>query len=105
MGIVKSCPRGEFSIGAKVAAVMGGLDRAINSSYAEYARALASNGVLIESDLPGAEPWAIPETYATAWTCQLGPTSKPKMRERGPMPLNGCATLARPANKCFTSMM
>ena len=56
MGIVKSCPRGEFSIGAKVAAVMGGLDRAINSSYAEYARALASNGVLIELDLPGAEP-------------------------------------------------
>jgi hypothetical protein len=31
---------------------MGGLDRRINSGYAEYTRALVSNVVLIESDLP-----------------------------------------------------
>src|SRR5882757_2608546 len=69
VGIVKSCPGGEFPIGAKVAALMGGLGRTINGSYAEYTRAPASNVALIESDLPWAELAAIPETYATAWTC------------------------------------
>jgi NADPH:quinone reductase-like Zn-dependent oxidoreductase len=69
VGLVKSCPGGEFSIGAKVAALMGGLGRTINGSYAQYTRAPASNVALIESDLPWAELAAIPETYATAWTC------------------------------------
>jgi NADPH:quinone reductase len=69
VGVVKSCPGGEFPVGAKVAALMGGLGRTINGSYAEYTRAPASNVALIESDLPWAELAAIPETYATAWTC------------------------------------
>src|SRR5258705_13360113 len=78
VGLVKSCPGGEFPIGAKVAALMGGLGRPINGSYAEYTRAPVSNGALIESELPWAELAAIPETYATAWTClfrnlELGP--------------------------------
>ncbi len=66
---MKSCPGGEFPVGAKVAALMGGLGRTINGSYAEYTRAPVSNVALIESDLPWAELAAIPETYATAWTC------------------------------------
>jgi NADPH:quinone reductase len=69
VGLVKSCPGGEFPIGAKVAAMMGGLGRTINGSYAEYTRAPVSNVALIESDLPWADLAAIPETYATAWTC------------------------------------
>jgi NADPH:quinone reductase len=69
VGLVKSCPSGEFPVGAKVAALMGGLGRTINGSYAEYTRAPASNVALIEADLPWAELAAIPETYATAWTC------------------------------------
>jgi NADPH:quinone reductase-like Zn-dependent oxidoreductase len=69
VGRVKSCPGGEFLVGAKVAALMGGLGRTINGSYAEYTRAPASNVALIESDLPWPELAAIPETYATAWTC------------------------------------
>ena len=69
VGMVKACPGGEFPVGAKVAALMGGLGRTINGSYAEYTRAPASNVALIESDLPWAELAAIPETYATAWTC------------------------------------
>jgi NADPH2:quinone reductase len=69
VGLVKSCPSGEFPVGAKVAALMGGLGRTINGSYAEYTRAPATNVALIESDLPWAELAAIPETYATAWTC------------------------------------
>jgi NADPH2:quinone reductase len=69
VGVVKSCPGGEFPVGAKVAALMGGLGRTINGSYAEYTRAPVANVALIESDLPWAELAAIPETYATAWTC------------------------------------
>src|SRR5215813_7754970 len=69
VGLVKSCPGGEFPVGAKVAALMGGLGRTINGSYAEYTRAPVSNVAPIESDLPWAELAAIPETYATAWTC------------------------------------
>jgi len=48
---------------------MGGLGRTINGSYSEYQRAPVSNVALIEADLPWAELAAIPETYATAWTC------------------------------------
>jgi NADPH:quinone reductase-like Zn-dependent oxidoreductase len=69
VGIVTSCPGGEFPIGAKVAALMGGLGRTINGSYAEYTSAPVSNVALIDADLPWAELAAIPETYATAWTC------------------------------------
>lgn len=68
VGIVKSCPGGEFPVGAKVAALMGGLGRTINGSYAEYTRAPVTNVALIESDLPWEVLAAIPETYATAWT-------------------------------------
>src|SRR6516165_5582212 len=69
VGLVKSCPGAEFPIGVKVAALMGGLGRTINGSYAEYTRAPASNVALIESDLSWAELAALPETFATAWTC------------------------------------
>ena len=69
VGIVKSCPGGEFPVGAKVAALMGGLGRTINGSYAEYTSAPVSNVALIEAELPWAELAAIPETFATAWTC------------------------------------
>ena len=69
VGIVKSCPGGEFPVGAKVAALMGGLGRTINGSYAQYTSAPVSNVALIEADLPWDELAAIPETYATAWTC------------------------------------
>ncbi len=69
VGLVESCPGGEFPVGAKVAALMGGLGRTINGSYAEYTRAPASNVALIEADLSWAELAALPETYATAWTC------------------------------------
>ncbi|OBJ75155.1 zinc-binding alcohol dehydrogenase family protein [Mycobacterium colombiense] len=69
VGIVDSCPGGEFPVGAKVAALMGGLGRTINGSYAEYTRVRAANVALIESDLPWSQLAALPETYAVAWTC------------------------------------
>jgi NADPH:quinone reductase len=69
VGIVDSCPGGEFAVGAKVAALMGGLGRTINGSYAEYTRVRAANVTLVESDLPWSQLAALPETYATSWTC------------------------------------
>jgi NADPH:quinone reductase len=69
VGIVDSCPRGEFPVGAKVAALMGGLGRTINGSYAEYTRVRAANVTLVESDLPWSQLAALPVTYATSWTC------------------------------------
>jgi NADPH:quinone reductase len=69
VGIVDSCPGGEFPVGAKVAALMGGLGRSINGSYAEYTRVRAANVAAIESDLPWSDLAALPETYAVAWTC------------------------------------
>jgi NADPH:quinone reductase-like Zn-dependent oxidoreductase len=69
VGIVKACPGGEFPVGSKVAALMGGLGRTINGSYAEVTRAPVTNVAPIESSLPWEELAAIPESYATAWTC------------------------------------
>ena len=69
VGVVKSCPSDEFAVGSKVAALMGGLGRTINGSYAEYTRANVSGTVQIESSLPWEELAALPESYATAWTC------------------------------------
>jgi NADPH2:quinone reductase len=69
VGVVQSCPGGEFAVGTKVAALMGGLGRTIDGSYAEYTRAPVSNVAAIESDLPWEDLAAIPESYATAWTC------------------------------------
>lgn len=69
VGVVDSCPGGEFPVGAKVAALMGGLGRTINGSYAQYTRVRAANVALIESDLPWADLAALPESYAVAWTC------------------------------------
>lgn len=69
VGVVDSCPGGELPVGAKVAALMGGLGRTINGSYAQYTRVRAANVALIESDLPWPDLAALPETYAVAWTC------------------------------------
>ena len=69
VGIVDSCPAGEFPEGVKVAALMGGLGRTINGSYAEYTRVGVSNVARIDSELPWSQLAALPETYATAWTC------------------------------------
>ena len=69
VGIVKACPGNEFAPGTKVGALMGGLGRTINGSYAEYTNPPVSNVVKIDSDLPWETLAALPESYATAWTC------------------------------------
>ena len=69
VGVVKACPDGQFAVETRVAALMGGLGRTINGTYAQYTRVPASNVVSIESALSWEELAAIPESYATAWTC------------------------------------
>jgi len=64
VGLVKSCPGGEFAVGTKVAAFMGGLGRTINGSYAEYTCPPATNVVPIKTDLSWEEFAVIPESYA-----------------------------------------
>ncbi|KAL3494385.1 alcohol dehydrogenase zinc-binding domain protein [Aspergillus germanicus] len=73
VGVVDSCPGGEFAEGTPVASLMGGLGRTIDGSYAEYTCANVSTVVSLgESKLSWAQLAAIPETYATAWTCLFG---------------------------------
>jgi NADPH:quinone reductase len=69
VGIVSADADGKFAPGEKVAAIMGGMGRTINGSYAEYTRVPTSNVVPLHTDLPWEELAAVPEVYATAWTC------------------------------------
>ena len=72
VGLVTACPGGEFAVGTKVAAIMGGLGRSIPGTYAEYTRVPVSNLQAIETSLPWDHWAAIPETYATAWSTVFG---------------------------------
>jgi NADPH2:quinone reductase len=72
VGLVKDDPSGRFACGQKVAAIVGGLGRSLNGSYAEITSAPATNVVPLTSDLPWEELAAIPESYATAWTSLVG---------------------------------
>ena len=73
VGLIASSADPVLPVGTPVAALMGGLGRTINGSYAEYTSAPISNVVKLaetEADmrLGWAEAATIPETFATAWT-------------------------------------
>jgi NADPH2:quinone reductase len=72
VGVVKSDPDGRFAPGQKVTALMGGMGRLINGSYAEMTRVAGTNVVPLFSNLPWEELAAIPESYATAWSALSG---------------------------------
>lgn len=69
VGLVRHDPNGRLARGQKVLALVGGMGRSINGSYAELTCVPASNVVPIDTELPWAELAALPESYATAWTC------------------------------------
>ena len=56
-----------FQKGQRVAALMGGMGRSFNGSYAEYALLPAHHVFAVSSDLPWEKLAAVPETYFTAW--------------------------------------
>jgi NADPH:quinone reductase-like Zn-dependent oxidoreductase len=68
VGVVNDDPDRRFSPGQKVMALVGGMGRSIDGSYAELTQVPSSNVVAIKSDLAWPDLAAIPESYATAWT-------------------------------------
>lgn len=56
-----------LAVGQKVVALMGGMGRSFNGSYAEYALLPRRIVFPVESDLPWDALGAVPETYFTAW--------------------------------------
>ena len=56
-----------LAVGQKVVALMGGMGRSFNGSYAEYALLPKRIVFAVDSDLPWEALGAVPETYFTAW--------------------------------------
>ena len=56
-----------WKVGQKVVALMGGMGRSFNGSYAEYALLPIHHVFPVESELLWMDMAAIPETYFTAW--------------------------------------
>lgn len=56
-----------FHKGQRVAALMGGMGRSFNGSYAEYALLPSSHVFAADTDLSWEELAAVPETWFTAW--------------------------------------
>lgn len=53
--------------GRKVIAMMGGMGRSFDGSYAEYALLPAHHVFAVQTDMPWEELGALPETFFTAW--------------------------------------
>lgn len=66
-GVVEDPSDSGLPKGQKVVALMGGMGRSFDGSYAEYALLPRENVFPIRSDLSWAEIGAVPETYFTAW--------------------------------------
>lgn len=72
VGTVEEDRSGELSPGTTVVALVGGLARERNGSYAELVTVPASNVVAVDTSLSWPELAAIPEVYATAWVALHG---------------------------------
>ena len=67
VGIVEQAPGSSLQPGQKVAAIMGGMGRTFNGSYAEYTCVPRSCVFPIEADLEWSTLGAIPEMFQTVW--------------------------------------
>lgn len=67
VGIVADGSDTDLKKGDKVVALMGGMGRTFDGSYAEYVLAPRKNVFLTHSDLDWAELAAVPETYLTVY--------------------------------------
>lgn len=96
VGLVRSDPSGRLQPGQQVTALLGGMGRGIPGSYAEYVCVPAAHVVPLRTELPWGELAAIPESYATAWTClhrNLGLASGQALLIRGATSALGQAAL------------
>jgi NADPH:quinone reductase-like Zn-dependent oxidoreductase len=66
-GTVLADPGGRLAVGTTVVAILGGMGRTRNGSYAELVTVPASNVVPVSTSLPWTDLVALPEVYATAW--------------------------------------
>jgi NADPH:quinone reductase-like Zn-dependent oxidoreductase len=67
VGEIVAAPNGEFLIGQKVAAILGGMGRIYDGGYAEYTTVPAQVVIPFTSDLPWSTLGAIPEMLQTAY--------------------------------------
>lgn len=66
-GTVEADLDGHLAAGTPVVALLGGMGRTRNGSYAELVSVPASNVVPVTTSLPWTSLAALPEVYATAW--------------------------------------
>ncbi len=69
VGLIENDPSGVLIKGQKIAAIMGGMGRTRNGSYAEYTCLPIQNVFPVKTNLDWVDFAAIPESYATAWSC------------------------------------
>lgn len=96
VGVIADPSDSSFSKGQKVMALMGGMGRSFNGSYAEYVLAPVNQVFAVESPLDWASLAAIPETYFTAYgslTQSLQLTSADTLLIRGGTSTVGLAAM------------
>jgi NADPH:quinone reductase len=71
-GTVAADPGGQLAVGTPVVAILGGMGRTRNGSYAELVTVPASNVIPVRTSLAWTSLVAIPEVYATAWSALFG---------------------------------
>ena len=69
VGLIEHDPSDTYAKGQKVIALMGGMGRTINGSYAQYTCLPIQNVIAVSTSLNWQDLAAIPESYATAWSC------------------------------------
>jgi NADPH2:quinone reductase len=69
VGQVEDDPGGSLQRGQTVATITGGMGRTRNGSYAEYTCVPLQNVFPLQTNLEWSALAAIPESYATAWSC------------------------------------
>ncbi len=67
VGEIADASDSRFAVGDKVIALMGGMGRSFNGSYAEYALLPEKNVFKVDTDLDWIALAAVPETYFTAY--------------------------------------
>ena len=67
VGEIADASDSHFAVGDRVIALMGGMGRSFNGSYAEYALLPTQNVFKVDSDLDWVSLAAVPETYFTAY--------------------------------------
>lgn len=96
-GLVAECPGGEFEVGQKVAAMMGGMGRVFDGGYAEYTAVPATQVIPFQSALEWATLGAVPEMLQTSYgSLTVGLDAKPgqSLLIRGGTSSIGLATAA-----------